>query len=307
MPLHRDIHWLGRQWAVTGHGLQLINQKQMGYYDIEAARLWDARVTEVQSKAWIDRPDFDKALELARGKFAQLAPADLPPPAMVAPPPPPVRATSPAAPRAPPDATSVPSIEELLARLKSRSAAAAPIANPAEAPAPVPPAQAKAEPLQAEAGKSEVAKSEPPKAAEPELRQSASVTAEAPVELKPAKPELAKPEPAKSEPAEAESAHRQAPKPESPKVGPLRSEAPESEAPKADVPKLAASSSEAHPAAPVKKLEAPPLTPVITVVRRPARTAWPVFERKIAGSGRFVRPWRVTSGRWHGPSLPPRP
>ena len=55
MPLHRDIHWLGRQWAVTGHGLQLINQKQMGYYDIEAARLWEARVSEVQSKAWIDR------------------------------------------------------------------------------------------------------------------------------------------------------------------------------------------------------------------------------------------------------------
>ena len=66
MPLHRDIHWLGRQWAVTGHGLQLINQKQMGYYDIEAARLWEARVSEVQSKAWIDRPDFDKALEIAR-------------------------------------------------------------------------------------------------------------------------------------------------------------------------------------------------------------------------------------------------
>ena len=49
MPLHRDIHWLGRQWAVTGHGLQLINQKQMGYYDIEAARLWEARVRDRKS------------------------------------------------------------------------------------------------------------------------------------------------------------------------------------------------------------------------------------------------------------------
>ncbi|MBP2426805.1 hypothetical protein M2241_003192 [Bradyrhizobium elkanii] len=55
--------------------------------------------------------------------------------------------------------------------------------------------------------------------------------------------------------------------------------------------------------------EAPRPTPVIAVVRRPARPAWPVFERKIAGSARFVRPWRVTSARWHGPSpgLPPRP
>ena len=139
MPLHRDIHWLGRQWAVTGHGLQLINQKQMGYYDIEAARLWQARVTEVQTKAWIDRPDFDKALEIARGKFGHLAPADLPPPAAVAPPPPPVRARPPVAPRTPLDAESVPSIEELLARLKSKSVAVAPVAKPAEeAPAPPP-------------------------------------------------------------------------------------------------------------------------------------------------------------------------
>ena len=324
MPLHRDIHWLGRQWAVTGHGLQLINQKQMGYYDIEAARLWEARVVEVQSKAWIDRPDFDRALEIARGKFAQLAPADLPPSDMVAPPPPPpIRATPPAAPRAPLDTASVPSIEELLARLKSRSAAAAPIANPAEAPAPVAPAAPKAEPLQAEAV--ELPKPEPLKPPKPELRQSAPLTPEAPAPegrkvdgpraeqpKAPAKLEPAKPEPAKAE--KAESAQSEAAKPSSPKVEPLGSEAPKCETPeavasKADAPKLEAPKSEARPATPVKKLEAPLLTPVIKVIRRTTSTAWPVFERKIAGSGKFVRPWRVTSAQWRGPSpgLPPRP
>ena len=30
MALHRDIHWIGRQWAVTGHGMQLIDQKLKG-------------------------------------------------------------------------------------------------------------------------------------------------------------------------------------------------------------------------------------------------------------------------------------
>lgn len=254
MPLHRDIHWLGRQWAVTGHGLQLINQKQMGYYDIEAARLWEARVIEVQSKAWIDRPDFDKALEIARAKFVHIAPADLPPPAAIASPPSPVRATPPAAPRAPVEPTSVPTIEELLARLKSKSAASAPSARPVEAPAPAPP--------------------------RPE----------------PAKPELAKPEPAKPEPAK-----REAPTPEPSGPEPLRSEPPESQAFTSEARRAAS----ANPAAPTP----PSGAPVVVVVRRPDRPAWPAFDRKIAGSARFVSPWRVTSARWHGPlsGLPPRP
>ncbi|MCP3412679.1 hypothetical protein NLM16_01030 [Bradyrhizobium brasilense] len=310
MPLHRDIHWLGRQWAVTGHGLQLINQKQMGYYDIEAARLWDARVTEVQSKAWIDRPDFDKALEIARGKFAQLAPADLPPPpAPIASPPPPVRATPPAAPRAPLDATSVPSIEELLARLKSKSAATAPVAKPGEAVAPVPPkpeplrdeprafeapkteslatAPAKADSITADPVKSELPTSELPKPPKPEPRQTA------PIALEPARPEARRVEPPKVEAPKVEA------KPEPAKPEPPRSEAVASRGLGAELRQTPR----------VKVPEAPRPTPVIAVVRRPARAAWPVFERKIAGSARFVRPWRVTSARWRGPSpgLPPRP
>ncbi|WP_461191250.1 hypothetical protein [Bradyrhizobium sp. UFLA06-06] len=345
MPLHRDIHWLGRQWAVTGHGLQLINQKQMGYYDIEAARLWEARVTEVQSKAWIDRPDFDKALEIARGKFAQMAPADLPPPVPIASPPPPVRATPPAAPRAPLDATSVPSIEELLARLKSKSAATAPIAKPAEALAPVPP---KPEPLRVEPRKVEPARSELPQAASvaPEPSKAEPRAFEAPkaesLTTAPAKADLItadsikselptselpkppKPEPRQTAPIVLEPARPEARRVEPPKVEAPKSEAPKSEASKAEAPKPEPAKpepprseavtsrglgAELRQAPRVKMPGAPPPAPVIAVVRRPARPAWPVFERKIAGSGRFVRPWRVTSARWHGPSpgLPPRP
>lgn len=202
MPLHRDIHWLGRQWAVTGHGLQLINQKQRGYYDIEAARLGEARVIEaMQSKAWIDRPDFDKALEVARAKFAHVALAD-PAPAE------PLAVAAPAASRASIEPPLVPTIEELLARLKVKSATTA---KSAEAPA------------------------------------------------------TAVPEPPGSDAQAIEPPQPEPPQPE------------------------------------------PPPSPSNPVAR--ATAAWPVFERKIAGSARFVSPWRVRSARWHGPSsgLPPRP
>ncbi|MCC8974566.1 hypothetical protein [Bradyrhizobium brasilense] len=339
MPLHRDIHWLGRQWAVTGHGLQLINQKQMGYYDIEAARLWDARVTEVQSKAWIDRPDFDKALEIARGKFVQMAPADLPPPAPIASPPPPVRATPPATPRAPLDVTSVPSIEELLARLKSKSAATAPVAKPGEALAPVPP---KPEPLRVEPRKVEPSRSELPQAASvaPEPSRAPPRAFEAPkveslttapakadsITADPVKSELPtselpkppKPEPRQTapialEPARPEARRVEPPKVEAPKVEakpePAESEPAKPEPPRSEAVASRGLGAELRQTPRVKVPEAPRPTPVIAVVRRPARAAWPVFERKIAGSARFVRPWRVTSARWRGPSpgLPPRP
>ena len=71
MPLHRDIHWLGRQWAVTGYGLQLISQKLAGAFDVEIAHLWhEPLLATVQAQAWLDKADFDKALELARTRFA---------------------------------------------------------------------------------------------------------------------------------------------------------------------------------------------------------------------------------------------
>jgi hypothetical protein len=72
MALHRDIYWLGRQWAVTGLGLQLIDQKLQGFFDIEASRLWEEPlIAKMHAKEWLNRADFDKGLDLARTRYAQ--------------------------------------------------------------------------------------------------------------------------------------------------------------------------------------------------------------------------------------------
>ena len=72
MALHRDIHWIGRQWAVTGHGMQLIDQKLQGFFDIEIARLWDKSLIEsMHAKEWLNAADFDKGLAVARSRFPQ--------------------------------------------------------------------------------------------------------------------------------------------------------------------------------------------------------------------------------------------
>jgi hypothetical protein len=70
MALHRDIHWIGRQWAVTGHGMQLIDQKLKGFFDIEAARLWeDGLIEAMLAKEWLNRVDFDRGLTIARTRY----------------------------------------------------------------------------------------------------------------------------------------------------------------------------------------------------------------------------------------------
>jgi hypothetical protein len=82
MALHRDIYWLGRQWAVTGLGLQLIDQKLQGFFDIEASRLWeDALIAKMHGKEWLNRADFDKGLALARTRYSQTPRAEPRPPA----------------------------------------------------------------------------------------------------------------------------------------------------------------------------------------------------------------------------------
>ena len=94
MALHRDILWIGKQWAVTGHGMQLINQRLEGAFDIEAARLWDDDLMEsLRAKAWLKAEDFDKALAVARTRHPQqqVGPA----PAVEPPPPVPPEAASP--------------------------------------------------------------------------------------------------------------------------------------------------------------------------------------------------------------------
>ena len=72
MALHRDIFWIGRQWAVTGHGMQLIDQRLKGAFDIDGARLWDDGLIEtVRAKAWCKAEDFDKGLAVARARHPQ--------------------------------------------------------------------------------------------------------------------------------------------------------------------------------------------------------------------------------------------
>ena len=69
MALHRDIFWVGRQWAVTGSGIQLVDQRLKGAFDIEASRLWEEGLVErTRSFAWLNQDDFNKALEIARSR-----------------------------------------------------------------------------------------------------------------------------------------------------------------------------------------------------------------------------------------------
>jgi hypothetical protein len=70
MALHRDIHWIGRQWAVTGYGMQPIDQKHGGRFDIEIERLWDDDLLErFSEQKWFNLDDFSKGLSIARRRF----------------------------------------------------------------------------------------------------------------------------------------------------------------------------------------------------------------------------------------------
>src|ERR1700760_4041796 len=72
MALDRDIYWVGRQWAVTGFGIQAIDQRLKGSFDIEIARVWDdIAVERTRALAWLNAADFDKALEIARGRHPE--------------------------------------------------------------------------------------------------------------------------------------------------------------------------------------------------------------------------------------------
>jgi hypothetical protein len=85
MALHRDIYWVGKQWAVTGHGVQACNQKQRSQFDIAASRLWDDGVQDaVRAEKWVNIEDFEKAVEVARKYYPEpprrTPPSDAPPP-----------------------------------------------------------------------------------------------------------------------------------------------------------------------------------------------------------------------------------
>ena len=65
--LHQDIYWLGKQWAVTGFGIQAIDAKLAMKFDIETSRIWEDGLAEpMQSAGWFDPDDFEEALQVAR-------------------------------------------------------------------------------------------------------------------------------------------------------------------------------------------------------------------------------------------------
>jgi hypothetical protein len=72
MALHRDIYWLGRQWAVTGFGLQAIDQRLKGAFDIEGARLWEEGAFDgLRAQPWLNAVDLDKAIVAARKRYPE--------------------------------------------------------------------------------------------------------------------------------------------------------------------------------------------------------------------------------------------
>ena len=72
MALHRVIYWIGRQWAVTGFGVQAVDQRLKGAFDIEIARLWeDDLPRRMRALAWLNVDDFNKALEVARARHPE--------------------------------------------------------------------------------------------------------------------------------------------------------------------------------------------------------------------------------------------
>ena len=75
MTLHRDIYWLGRQWAVTGHGIQAVNKRLNMRFDVEASRIGDDGLDQpMRALQWFDAEDFAEALRVAR-RLSQEAPA----------------------------------------------------------------------------------------------------------------------------------------------------------------------------------------------------------------------------------------
>jgi hypothetical protein len=72
MALHRDIYWVGRQWAVTGYGMQAVDPKLKGQFDIEAIRLREDGLSDsLNAGGWLNSEDFAKALSVARVRYPQ--------------------------------------------------------------------------------------------------------------------------------------------------------------------------------------------------------------------------------------------
>ena len=66
------VHWRGRQWAVTGFGIEALD----GMYHVPAAEIWlegsepPRWVRDLRQRYGTDRDDLDAALKVARTVFA---------------------------------------------------------------------------------------------------------------------------------------------------------------------------------------------------------------------------------------------
>jgi hypothetical protein len=79
--LHRDVLWLGKQWAVTGYGIQAIDKKFENRFDIEAARIEEEGLAEaLRAEPWFDEDDFAEALAAARKRAHEQPLTFRPPP-----------------------------------------------------------------------------------------------------------------------------------------------------------------------------------------------------------------------------------
>jgi hypothetical protein len=53
-------------------GLQAVDQRLKGAFDVEVTRLWEDDLPQrMRALAWLNADDFNKALDLARGRFPQ--------------------------------------------------------------------------------------------------------------------------------------------------------------------------------------------------------------------------------------------
>jgi len=78
--LHRDVYWLGKQWAVTGYGVQAVSKKHNMKFDIDVSQIWNEDLdAPMRDQPWFDAADFAEALEHAR-KRAQESPLTFRPP-----------------------------------------------------------------------------------------------------------------------------------------------------------------------------------------------------------------------------------
>ncbi|KAA0076811.1 hypothetical protein CIW50_11600 [Tardiphaga sp. P9-11] len=78
--LHRDVFWLGKQWAVTGYGIQAVSQKHNMKFDIEVSQIWNEDLDALmRDEPWFDAQDFAQALDRARQRATE-APTTFKPP-----------------------------------------------------------------------------------------------------------------------------------------------------------------------------------------------------------------------------------